>query len=175
LSPSIPSVAGAGGLLPFVGDLDTLTSSASMGWKAAAIGSIALDATGIGLIPGTSTSTFRTGAKAAGNIGLDDFVHVTPTKYADNILENGLDPNISGYVTKWKYVQDVTDPSDFNTMLYRQDLWPSTSGKFDDGAAILKINQPGATYLGPRTNWKNGVPQWGYNEFVDPANIQRVR
>jgi RHS repeat-associated protein len=96
LSPSIPSVAGAGGLLPFVGDLDTLTSSASIGWKIAAVGSIALDATGIGLLPGTSTSTLRAGMEAAKS-ETQLFRHYG---YAEDAakFEGGLKPG--GYATQ---------------------------------------------------------------------------
>jgi hypothetical protein len=68
LYSGVPQIGWAGGLLPFVGDIDTLMSDASWGWKVAAIGSIALDATGIGLIPGTSTSSARIGIKYIGKM-----------------------------------------------------------------------------------------------------------
>ncbi len=48
----------------------------------------------------------------------DAFVHVTTHGGAANILSKGLNPEISGFVTKWKYVKNVTNPSEFNTMLY---------------------------------------------------------
>jgi RHS repeat-associated protein len=101
----------------------------------------------------------------------DAFVHITTKGYVGKIASEGLNPSLSGYVTKWKYVKDVTDPSTFNTMLYRQNLWPQTIGKFDQGAAILRIDGI-PQYLGPRTNWVNGIPQWRFSNYVDPEFIQ---
>ena len=58
---NVPEVSGW--FVPVVGDVETLMSDASWGWKVAALGSIALDCTGVGLIPGTSTGTLRAGKK----------------------------------------------------------------------------------------------------------------
>ena len=110
------------------------------------------------------------------NILDGDFVHVTPSKYVKSILENGLDPSYSGgksYVTRWSNIKNVTNPSDFNKILYRQDLWSSTAGKFDNGATILRINAKPVFYS-PRTNWVNGVPQYIFTRSVSPKYITPI-
>lgn len=110
------------------------------------------------------------------NLADDAFVHVTPSKYANNILKNGLDPAYSGgksYVTRWGNVKNITNASDFNTVLYRQNLWKSTAGKFDGGATILHINAK-PTFFSPRTNWVNGVPQYIFTSPVSPKYITPI-
>ena len=141
----------------------------------------ALFGLGLGVINGTST-----GIQIANRyhenpwtgvpreISDDAFVHVTTPKGARNIKSYGLDPDISGYVTKWKYIKDVTDPSDFNTMLYKQDLWPQMDGKFNNGFNILKIDAT-PTFYSPRTNWVNGVPQWRFYDLVSKSNITIIK
>ncbi|SMO46741.1 RHS repeat-associated core domain-containing protein [Saccharicrinis carchari] len=121
---------------------------------------------------------FRTAGVAANGVNLSDdaFVHVTPSKYANNILKNGLDPAYSGgksYVTRWGNVKNITNTSDFNTVLYRQNLWKSTAGKFDGGATILHINAK-PTFFSPRTNWVNGVPQYIFTSPVSPKYITPI-
>ena len=113
---------------------------------------------------------------AAKGVGLADdaFVHITTPAGARNILSKGLDPEISGFVTKWKYVKNVTSGSDFNTILYSQKLWPQTIGKFDNGFNILHINAK-PTFFSPRTNWVNGIPQYKFNSLVDPSLINLVK
>lgn len=115
-------------------------------------------------------------ASEGATIADDAFVHITTPNCAPNILSKGLDPEISGYVTKWKYIKDVTDPGEFNTMMYRQDLWnePEIVGRFDNGASILKIDRMPSFYS-PRTNWVNGVPQWRFNDFVNPEYITLIK
>jgi hypothetical protein len=108
------------------------------------------------------------------NITDDAFVHVTTPRGASNILSNGLDPKISGFVTKWKYVKNVTNPSEFNTMLYKQSAWPETLGKFDNGFSILKIDATPSFYS-PRTNWINGIPQYKFNSSIDPSLITKIK
>lgn len=104
----------------------------------------------------------------------DAFVHVTTPRGAENILKYGLDPDISGFVTKWKYIKDVTDPKVFNTKLYRQDLWMQTQGKFDNGFNILRIDAK-PTFYSPRTNWVNGLPQYKFNNLVAPSKISLIK
>ncbi|MDQ1773065.1 RHS repeat-associated core domain-containing protein, partial [Labilibaculum euxinus] len=110
------------------------------------------------------------------NLSDDAFVHITPSKYADNILKNGLDPAYSGgksYVTRWGSVKNVNNASDFNTILYRKNLWKSSAGKFDGGATILQINAR-PTFFSPRTNWTNGVPQYIFTSPVSPKYITPI-
>jgi hypothetical protein len=103
----------------------------------------------------------------------DAFVHITTPKGATAILDKGLDPKISGYVTKWKYVKDITDPKVFNTKLYSQKLWPQTIDKFDDGFKALYINAK-PTFFSPRTNWVNGVPQYRFYSSVHKDLIKEI-
>jgi hypothetical protein len=107
---------------------------------------------------------------------IDDeaFVHVTTNSAASNILEKGLDPQISGFVTKWKYVKNVVDPREFNGILYKQSLWGTTAGRFDNGATILQIEGK-AKFLSPRTNWVNGVPQYKFYDLIHPKNIKIIK
>ncbi|KAF0234052.1 MAG: RHS repeat-associated core domain-containing [Prolixibacteraceae bacterium] len=110
------------------------------------------------------------------NLADDAFVHVTPTKFANNILKNGLDPVYSGgksYVTRWGSVKNVSNSSDFNTILYRQNLWKSTTGRFDGGVTILHINAK-PVFFSPRTNWVNGVPQYIFTSPVPPKYITPI-
>jgi len=113
-------------------------------------------------------------AAEVGGIADDAFVHVTTPGGAANILSKGLDPEISGFVTKWKYVKNVSNGSDFNTMLYSQKLWSQTAGKFDNGFNILHINAK-PSFFSPRTNWVNGVPQYKFNSIVDPSLINKIK
>ncbi len=110
----------------------------------------------------------------------EDFVHVTNNLGKQNILKpgSGLDPDISGYVTKWKYVKDITNPTDFSKVLFRQDLWnsPDILNRFNEGAWILKINAPfRPEYFSPFTNIINGVPQWRYLDFINNSYISPIR
>jgi len=113
-------------------------------------------------------------AKGVLNIADDAFVHVTTPEGEKNILSKGLNPNISGFVTKWKYVKNVANPSDFDTMLYSQKLWSRTVGKFDNGFTILQINAK-PMFFSPRTNWVNGVPQYRFNTLIPSSQITKVR
>jgi hypothetical protein len=125
----------------------------------------------------SGTSNTSQGASCASKcaIGPDDFVHVTDAAGAKSITTSGLNPEFSGYVTKWKYIENVDDARIFETKLYRQELWPSKIGKYDDGAIILKIDGPfNPLYKGPRTNWTNGVPQWEYQQTVPTEYIQEI-
>ncbi|MFB5652017.1 hypothetical protein ACE5IS_15325 [Leptospira wolffii] len=72
------------------------------------------------------------------DISDEAFIHVTTPSGASKIMSSGLDPRISGYVTKWKYIKDVLDPSEFNTKLYRKDLWHEKAGKFDSGGSVFR-------------------------------------
>ncbi|KDN54695.1 RHS repeat domain-containing protein [Flavobacterium seoulense] len=108
------------------------------------------------------------------SIADDAFVHVTTPAGAQNILSKGLNPEISGFVTKWEYVKNVSNPSEFNTKLYSQKLWPDTKGKFDKGYNILHINAK-PIFFSPRTNWVNGVPQYKFNTIVPPSQITLIK
>lgn len=108
------------------------------------------------------------------NIADDAFVHITTPGGASNILSKGLNPEISGFVTKWKYVKNVTNPSDFNTMLYSQKSWFQNAGKFDKGFNILQINAK-PTFYSPRTNWVNGIPQYKFDSYIDKSLINLVK
>jgi RHS repeat-associated protein len=115
-------------------------------------------------------------SNAAKNGGLvdDAYVHITTPEGAKNILSKGLDPEISGFVTKWKYVKNITNGSDFNTMLYSQKLWSQTAKKFDKGFNILHINAK-PSFFSPRTNWINGIPQYKFHSIVDPSLINKIK
>ncbi|MBD8387902.1 hypothetical protein [Dysgonomonas sp. BGC7] len=64
-------------------------------------------------------------SRASGiSISNDAYVHVTTPYGASRILKDGLNPQISGFVTKWKHVKDVIESAVFNTKLYSQKLWP---------------------------------------------------
>jgi len=104
----------------------------------------------------------------------DDFVHVTTPAGASNIQQNGL--NEGSYVTKWKYVEGVTNGTDFETMLYSKQyqLNPEVQGRFSNGFQILKINGT-PTFYSPRTNWVNGVPQWRFYQGASPSNIFLIK
>jgi hypothetical protein len=107
----------------------------------------------------------------------DTLVHVTTDKGAEAILKGGLNPEISGYVTKWKYVKDITDPKVFNTKLYSQSIWKTTTSKFNKGAYILRITPPlNPKYFSPFTNRINGVPQWLFQgKTIDPSRIELIK
>lgn len=135
--------------------------------------------TGKALGGAKNTPSNNVGEASKVGVGLSDdaFVHVAPTKYADDILKNGLDPAYSGgktYVTRWASVKNVTNPKDFNTILYRQNLWKSYAGKFDEGATILHINAKPKFYS-PRTNWVNGVPQYIFTSPISPKYITHIK
>ncbi|EPG66220.1 RHS repeat-associated core domain protein [Leptospira wolffii serovar Khorat str. Khorat-H2] len=115
----------------------------------------------------------KSNSSSLANISDDAFIHVTTPSGASKIMSSGLDPRISGYVTKWKYIKDVLDPSEFNTKLYRKDLWHEKAGKFDSGAVFLEIDA-NPKFYSPRTNWTNGVPQYLFEDIVPALNIKRI-
>jgi RHS repeat-associated protein len=120
-------------------------------------------------------SEFRFGAiNISSSLADDAFVHVTTPGGARSILSEGLDPNISGFVTKWKYIKDITNASDFNTLLYSRKIWSQTAGKFDNGFNILQINAK-PKFFSPRTNWFNGVPQYKFDSPIRPSLIKQVK
>ena len=98
---------------------------------------------------------------------------------SESIIKRGLDTNISGFVTQWKYVKDVEDPTTFNTMLYKQSLWsdPAIASKFNEGAYILKIeSETLPQYFSPFTNRINGVPQWIFEGGkIPPSQIDLLK
>ena len=116
-------------------------------------------------------------SKKAGNYGKadldewgsvldDDYVHVTTYDGARKIFASGgLDPKISGYVTRWKSIKNITDAADFNTKLYSQSRWSENATKFNEGAIILKI-KGNPKFVSPRTNWVDGVPQYRFDEKI---------
>lgn len=107
----------------------------------------------------------------------EDFVHFASIKYENSILDEGLNPSYSGgksYVTRWGNIKNVNNASDFNTILYRQNLWKSFAGKFDGGATILQIDAK-PTFFSPRTNWVNGVPQYIFTSPVSPKYITPIK
>jgi len=126
-----------------------------------------------GYLSQSTTRNFRT----YNQLSDETFVHITTEWGAKAILEKGLDPRISGYVTKWKYVKNIDDPKLFNTKIYKQSLWTDTSSKFNEGAYILSINPiENPKYFSPFTNIVNGFPQWLFRgRPIDPSRIRLIR
>ena len=185
----LPSPGWASGALPFVGDFDTLMSDASWGWKVAAVGSIALDCTGIGLIPGTSTSTLRAATKGVGEaieavgdgakmIPDNAFVRIDASRFDESIGELGIQKRFFEdkmvWMTQYKHVKGITDPATFEKMLYRQNLWNGKRGEFLDGVTIRLLNNVGDAVPAGLTNMKNGVPQWRITRDIPPSDLQII-
>jgi len=126
-----------------------------------------------GYLSQSATKNFRT----YNQLSDETFVHITTEWGAGKILEGGLNPEISGYVTKWKYVKNIDDPKVFNTKIYKQSLWGEASSKFDEGAYILSINPiEKPIYYSPFTNRVNGFPQWLFQgRTIDASRIRLIR
>ncbi len=105
-------------------------------------------------------------------------MHITNRWGAKKILKEGLNPEISGYVTKWKYVNDILDPNDFSTILYKQKLWndPNILNRFNSGSYLLKINPSTTPHFRLFTNISNGMPQWLYKgDVINKSYIDLIR
>jgi RHS repeat-associated protein len=114
----------------------------------------------------------KIGAKS---IADNAFVHVAPREAVKSITWNGMDPKMSSYLTKGKYVKHIENKRAFGTKLYRQDLWPSKQNKFNNGAYIFEINSNSIEYYGPFTNSVNGVPQWILTSPVPAKQVQLIK
>lgn len=119
---------------------------------------------------GSATSLM---SKNATRIVADDaFVHVTTQAGKKSILKYGLDIEISGYVTQYKYIKGISPAKKFETVLYSKAKWSLNAGKFSDGAYILEINSAASPrLLKTVTNFTDGIPQWKYLQNIPKEDI----
>jgi len=119
------------------------------------------------------------GAGAGGETIPDNaFVKYDPVNSDKSIDENGLLTSYSGgqtWLTQYKYVKDITNPADLETILYRKNLWadPDVVGRFSNGATLRTVNVTDAIPAGV-TNMTNGIPQWYITYNVPPDLLQII-
>jgi len=77
-------------------------------------------------------------------------------------------------MTQYKHVKDVTDPRAFETMLYRQNLWSGTQGRFADGVTMRLLNNVDDAVPAGVTNMRNGIPQWRLTRDIPPSDLQII-
>lgn len=104
----------------------------------------------------------------------DDFVHIAPKEFKEDIVKNGLKKDLSTYATKNKYIEKINNPSKFETILYRKDMQAAKRGKFANGAVIFRIkSESKPTYKG-LTNMEAGIPQWEFDHDIAPGDIEII-
>ncbi len=110
---------------------------------------------------------------------VDPYVRFDPTNFDRNITAQGLQTRFSAdgrlWLTRYSDVRNVTRASDLDRMLYRQELWPQTAGKFRSGATLRMVeNVPDAVFAG-RTNTVNGVRQWYVTRNIPPQDLSVIK
>jgi RHS repeat-associated protein len=141
---------------------------------------------GLGIIKGVqawraSGSGLRWAAPISGSspykpIPDDAFVRFDPSEFDSSISASGLQTRYSNgriWLTKFKYVKNIINPRDLETILYRRNLWSEVIGKFSKGATLRWIKINSATPAGV-TNQTNGVPQWFITYDVPPSLFEPV-
>ncbi len=104
------------------------------------------------------------------------FVRFDPAKADASIDGSGLRTRFSNgriWLTKFKYVKNIAQPEDLETILYRKDLWSLVVGKFKDGATLRWVKINSATPAGV-TNKTNGIPQWFVTDDIPPSLLETV-
>jgi hypothetical protein len=110
--------------------------------------------------------------KLGGKISPNDFVHVAPKAAEASIANNGITAGTDGYVylTKEKHLEGVK-VSDLSKTLYRKDLQPLVSNRFNEGALKVQVSDINPRYYNRTTT--NGVPQWRYKGDI-PADKLKI-
>jgi RHS repeat-associated protein len=109
----------------------------------------------------------------------DSFVRFDPVKFDQSIGSRGIlisffkDRKI--WLTKYKYVKDISDPKALETILYRQNLWKFMEGKFDSGATLRLIKNADDAVAAGITNMINGIPQWRLMRDVLPQYLKIIK
>jgi RHS repeat-associated protein len=114
------------------------------------------------------------GGRAAKNlIPGNSFVRIDPIQFDTSIKDLGLLTRYSNgkiWLTQYQYVNTISKSSQFETILYRQNLWPQTAGKFGNGATMRLVDINSATPAGV-TNMINGIPQWYVTSNLPPETL----
>ena len=127
-------------------------------------------------VAGAATTACALDAECA-KIADNAFVKVDRSSADSSMTELGLRTSYSGgriWLTQYQYVKEISDPEEFETILYKQSLWSETAGKFSDGATMRLVNIGNATPAGV-TNMVNGIPQWFTTSDVPPELLQVIK
>ena len=107
----------------------------------------------------------------------NSFVRIDPIQADTSINDFGLLTRYSNgkiWITQFQYVNNITDPRQFETVLYRQNLWTQTAGKFGYGATMRLVDIQSAAPAGI-TNMVNGIPQWFVPSNIPPESLEIIR
>ncbi|MDA1276340.1 MAG: hypothetical protein O2960_20175 [Verrucomicrobia bacterium] len=106
------------------------------------------------------------------------FVRIDATRFDKSISELGIQQRFFAdqkvWMTQFKHIKGVIDPAAFETMLYRQNLWPSTQGRFADGVTIRLLNSVDDAVPAGITNMRNGIPQWRVTRDIPPSSLEII-
>ena len=113
------------------------------------------------------------------NISDEAFVRFDPKWTTNSILENGIQSKYFSdgkvWFTKYKYIKDIMDPKQLETILYNQKLWPNVTGKFDSGAVLYEMKNIKDPILAGVTNKINGIPQWYIQGDIPRQDLEIVK
>jgi RHS repeat-associated protein len=109
----------------------------------------------------------------------ENFVRFDPVKVRDSITKSGIQTKFFAdkkvWFTKYKYVKDVTNPSDLETMLYRKNLQQYSTGKFSSGADLYRLKNISDAVPAGKTNMTNGIPQWRITRDIPASDIEMIK
>jgi hypothetical protein len=125
-------------------------------------------------------STAGAGGTAEIIVADDAFVRIDATCWDESILKLGIQKRFFAdktrvWLTKFKDVNEVLEPTAFETILYRQNLWPEKLGIFKDGVTIRMVNNVDDAVAAGITNMKNGVPQWRITRDIPPEDLILIK
>jgi RHS repeat-associated protein len=105
-------------------------------------------------------------------------VRVDPTRLDKSISELGIQRRFFSdkkvWLTKYGDIKNVNNAKEFETMLYRKDLWPKVEGRFSEGATLRVVNNADDAVAAGLTNKTNGVRQWRITRDVSPDDLRVI-
>jgi hypothetical protein len=107
------------------------------------------------------------------------FVRFDPTKVREGISNSGVQTKFFGdgkvWLTKYKYVKDISNPADLETILYNKKIQQFTQGKFSSGADLYYLKNIDDAAAAGKTNMTNGIPQWRITRDIPTKDIELIK
>jgi hypothetical protein len=118
-------------------------------------------------------------AGAAAGISDDALVRFDPTRLDDAINAGGVQQRYfeggKVWLTKYGDVKHITNARELEKILYRQNLWDATTGKFIGGATLRVVRNTNDAVSAGVTNMVNGVRQSRVLRDIPPDDIQIIK
>ena len=107
------------------------------------------------------------------------FVRVDPVKVRGSIANSGIQTQFFAdekiWLTKYKYVNNISDPADLETVLYNKNIQQFTKGKFSSGADLYYLKNIDSAVAAGKTNMTNGIPQWRITRDIPIKDIKIIK